>query len=163
MTCRARYRRSPSSMCPQTLTTYRLPTPSRSSIRSCTPPCEMTIAGRRRLDFEGASRWGWHTFNAHGGLHLRDLGDDVPDRADPAYHQRRRYYYATAEFQFRPRHRCNLTTAALPCLRPALPVSGWPWRCGAASASPISAAAIWKRSMPATPAPQLAAGRWHQP
>lgn len=30
-------------------------------------PCEMTIKpdGKWRLDFEGASRWGWHTFNAH--------------------------------------------------------------------------------------------------
>ena len=30
-------------------------------------PCEMTIRpdGKWRLDFEGASRWGWHTFNAH--------------------------------------------------------------------------------------------------
>ena len=30
-------------------------------------PCEMTIKsdGRWRLDFEGANRWGWHTFNAH--------------------------------------------------------------------------------------------------
>lgn len=30
-------------------------------------PCEMTIRrdGSWRLDFEGASRWGWHTFNAH--------------------------------------------------------------------------------------------------
>lgn len=30
-------------------------------------PCEMTIRGDGswRLDFEGASRWGWHTFNAH--------------------------------------------------------------------------------------------------
>jgi len=30
-------------------------------------PCEMTIRqdGSWKLDFEGASRWGWHTFNAH--------------------------------------------------------------------------------------------------
>lgn len=30
-------------------------------------PVEMTIKpnGKWRLDFEGASRWGWHTFNAH--------------------------------------------------------------------------------------------------
>ncbi|AOF81856.1 hydantoinase B/oxoprolinase family protein [Methyloversatilis sp. RAC08] len=30
-------------------------------------PCKMTIKenGKWRLDFEGASRWGWHTFNAH--------------------------------------------------------------------------------------------------
>ncbi|MFG1223306.1 hydantoinase B/oxoprolinase family protein [Xanthobacter wiegelii] len=30
-------------------------------------PCEMTIRkdGTWRLDFEGASRWGWHTYNAH--------------------------------------------------------------------------------------------------
>ena len=30
-------------------------------------PCEMTIKadGKWRLDFEGSSRWGWHTFNAH--------------------------------------------------------------------------------------------------
>ena len=30
-------------------------------------PCEMTIKpdGKWRLDFEGASRWGWHTLNAH--------------------------------------------------------------------------------------------------
>ena len=30
-------------------------------------PCEMTIRGDGswRLDFEGASRWGWHTYNAH--------------------------------------------------------------------------------------------------
>ena len=30
-------------------------------------PCEMTIKsdGKWRLDFEGANRWGWHTFNAH--------------------------------------------------------------------------------------------------
>lgn len=30
-------------------------------------PCEMTIRadGSWRLDFEGANRWGWHTFNAH--------------------------------------------------------------------------------------------------
>ena len=30
-------------------------------------PVEMTIRpdGKWRLDFEGASRWGWHTFNAH--------------------------------------------------------------------------------------------------
>jgi acetone carboxylase alpha subunit len=30
-------------------------------------PVEMTIykTGKWRLDFEGASRWGWHTFNAH--------------------------------------------------------------------------------------------------
>ncbi len=30
-------------------------------------PCEMTIKsdGGWRLDFEGANRWGWHTFNAH--------------------------------------------------------------------------------------------------
>lgn len=30
-------------------------------------PCEMTIRkdGTWRLDFEGSSRWGWHTYNAH--------------------------------------------------------------------------------------------------
>ncbi|MER2528004.1 MAG: hydantoinase B/oxoprolinase family protein [Candidatus Competibacter denitrificans] len=30
-------------------------------------PCEMTIRpdGTWRLDFEGASRWGWHSYNAH--------------------------------------------------------------------------------------------------
>lgn len=30
-------------------------------------PCEMTIRadGTWRLDFRGASRWGWHTYNAH--------------------------------------------------------------------------------------------------
>ncbi|MCL8382994.1 MULTISPECIES: hydantoinase B/oxoprolinase family protein [Xanthobacter] len=30
-------------------------------------PCEMTIRkdGSWRLDFEGSSRWGWHTYNAH--------------------------------------------------------------------------------------------------
>lgn len=30
-------------------------------------PCEITISGNAkwRLDFDGANRWGWHTFNAH--------------------------------------------------------------------------------------------------
>ena len=97
-------------------------------------PVEMEIRADAswRLDFEGASRWGWHSYNAHqvaftSGIWVMMTQTLVPTRA----HQRRRllrHRVPAAQGHLdepgRPPHR--------PRLRLALPGLGLERRCGAA-------------------------------
>ncbi|MFC5430866.1 hydantoinase B/oxoprolinase family protein [Paraburkholderia denitrificans] len=71
-------------------------------------PCEMTIRpdGKWRLDFEGASRWGWHTFNAHQVAFTSGIWVMMSQTLVPTQRINDGAYYAT-EFRLPKGTWCN--------------------------------------------------------
>jgi acetone carboxylase alpha subunit len=117
-------------------------------------PCEMTIKpdGKWRLDFEGASRWGWHTFNAHQVAFTSGIWVMMCQTLVPTQRINDGAYYAT-EFHLPKGTWCNPDDRRTGhAYAWHFLVSGWAalWR---GLSSPTSAAATWRKSTPATPTP----------